>query len=198
MKFTRTVRRLHLYLGLFLLSWFVMYAIGGLVFSHGSYFGKWYQDGKPDWTVRFDRPYDRPVPQDAELRPLAKQILEDAGLKGCFGVHRPNQRQLKVWVFSFLSRTRLTYFVDQKRLLAEDQRFRWDHFFTGMHARGGFQQEWILADAWGVVVDLICTGIVLWVISGVYMWWKVRRLRFWGTIALGGGVLCFVVFLAVL
>ena len=52
--------------------------------------------------------------------------------------------QINVYSYSFWKSTQLKYFVDQKRLTVEDRRFRWDHFLTGMHARGGFDQEGML------------------------------------------------------
>ena len=75
-------------------------------------------------------------------------------------------------VSCLLSRsTQLKYFIDQKRMTVEDRRFRWDHFLTGMHARGGFEQEGLLDRSWSVIVDLVCVAIVLWIASGLYMWW---------------------------
>jgi len=36
------------------------------------------------------------------------------------------------------------------------------------------------------------------VLSGVYMWWHLKRLRFWGTVALGGGIASFAIFMLAL
>jgi hypothetical protein len=55
-----------------------------------------------------------------------------------------------------------------------------------------------LNDAWGVVVDIVCIGILLWIASGLYMWWKLPKTRAWGYAALGGGLLCFAIFLIAL
>ena len=137
----------------------------------------------------------RPVPEDADLRGIAADILDDVGLDRPFWAHRPNPRRLNIGAFSFLKTTRLTYWIDEGRLLAEDKRFRLDHAFTGIHARGGFAQESLLSDAWAVVVDLVGVGVILWVATGVYMWLRDRRLRLWGGVAFGGGAMCFVVLL---
>ncbi|HUW84942.1 MAG TPA: hypothetical protein VMZ31_19350 [Phycisphaerae bacterium] len=185
------MRRLHLYLGLLLVPWFLVYAISATFFNHGHFFGRFFQPDGPEWVVRFDRPYQRPVPQDADLRAIAADILDDVGLDRPFWVYRPNPRRLNIGAFTFLKATRLTYFIDEGRLLAEDKRFRLDHAFTGIHARGGFVQESLLSDAWAVVVDLVGVGVILWVATGVYMWWRDRRLRLWGGLALGGGAVCF-------
>ena len=34
-----------------------------------------------------------------------------------------------------------------------------------------------------------------WLVRGVYMWWYLRRLRFWGTVGLGGGIGAFLIFM---
>ncbi|MEW5979215.1 MAG: hypothetical protein AB1898_25755 [Acidobacteriota bacterium] len=189
------VRRTHLYLAMFLLPWFLVYGVSSLPFSHGQFFKGFYDDGTPDWTVRIDRPYELEIPPQDDLRSLGAQVLQDNGLEGAFGAYRSKPQQLDIYTFSFWKATRITYFVDQKRLLVEDQRFRWDHFLTGMHARGGFEQESLLHDAWGVVVDLVCLSILTWVATGIYMWWKIPHTRWWGYLALGSGIVSYAMFL---
>jgi len=193
MTFQHVVRRLHLYLGMFLLPWFLMYGASSLPFSHP----EWFPD-RPPWKVRADRAYDLDVPPGANLREAGGRVLQDLGIPGAFGANRPNDRQLNVYRFDFLTATRVTYHLDQKRLVAEDREFRWPAFLTGMHARGGFEQESALNDAWGVVVDVVCVAMMLWIATGVYMWWQLPASRGWGWLAVGGGVVSFVVFVMAL
>ena len=191
-------RRIHLYLGMFLLPWFLMYGISSAMFSHGSYFGGLYRDGVPDWTKRLEHPYDRAVPEGADDREIGARILEDIGLEGAFGTYRPSKRRLNVYLYDFWSATRISYFIEESRLLAEDKRFRWDHFLTGLHARGGFKQDSFLHDTWGFVVDVVQLAILVWIASGIYMWWLLAQTRRWGYLALGGGIVCFLVFMLML
>ena len=195
MTFNLLVRRTHIYLALFLLPWFFFYALGALPFTHRSVFEQFYKDGRPERAVRFDRQYHLPIAEDADLRQVGAQILKDLGMEGSFGVYRPNKQRVNIYLFDFWSSTELTYFVEQNRLLAEDNRFRWDHFLTGVHARGGFDQDSILDDSWAVLVDLVCLGILIWIASGLYMWWQIRQVRSWGALALSGGLISFLVFL---
>lgn len=191
-------RRIHLYLAMFLLPWFFIYGVSSIAFSHGAYFAEIYKDGIPQWTERFDRPYDRPIPEGADDRQIGAQIIKDVGLEGAYGTYRPGKNRLNIYLFDFWSATRLTYFIDGKRLLAEDRRFRWDHFLTGLHARGGFQQDAFLNDAWGVLVDIVQIAILVWIVSGIYMWWLLPQTRLWGAAALGGGIVSFLIFLLAL
>ncbi len=78
--------------------------------------------------------------------------------------------------------------------MAEDQHFRLDQFLIWMHTRAGFQQESLLSDLWAVVVDLVCLGFLVWVASGLYMWWQLTQTRHWGILALSGGLITFLTF----
>jgi hypothetical protein len=188
-------RRIHLYLGLMLLPWFLMYGISSIPFSHAEYFQE--RDrakGLPDWIPRFERDYDIEVPTEGTLRPVGARIMADTGLQGAFGTYRAGPDQVNVYVYSFWKSTQVKYRVREKKLIAEDRRFRWREFFTGMHARGGFQQGG-LQNLWSVVVDLVCIGMALWVVTGFVMWWRLQARRFWGWLALAGGTVAFSVFL---
>ena len=197
MTFTQLNRRTHLYLGLALLPWFFMYGISSIPFAHTPFFER--RDaakGLPLWTLRSTHTVDVPVPEEqAELRALGATLLNRAGVSaGSYGVYRQSPTQVNVYAYSFRHSTQLKYFIDQKRLTVEDRRFRWDHFLTGMHGRGGFEQDGVLDRSWSVIVDLVCVAIVLWIASGLYMWWGLPASRVWGWIAIAGGTLTFIVF----
>lgn len=199
MTFDHVNRRVHLYLGLALLPWLLMYGVSSIPFAHGPFFeARDRAKNLPLWTVRFERPLDVPVPDDpAGLRQLGARLLRDAGITGVsFGTYRQSPTQVNVYAYSFWSSTQMKYFADRKTLVAEDRRFRWDHFLTGMHARGGFEQEGLLARSWSVVVDLVCVALVLWVASGLYMWWRLPGQRGWGWLAVAAGVASFALFTA--
>jgi hypothetical protein len=190
-------RRLHLYLGLALLPWFFMYGVSSVPFAHNQFFER--RDaatGLPLWTLRAERTLDVPVPQDTEgLKAFGATLLREAGVNGTsFGTYRQSSTQINVYSYSFWKSTQLKYFVDQRKLMVEDRRFRWDHFLTGMHARGGFEQEGILLRSWSVVVDLVSMAMIVWVASGLFMWWELPGQRRWGWLAIVGGAASFLFF----
>jgi len=197
MKFSLINRRTHLYLGLALAPWFLMYGVSSIPFAHNQFFEE--RDragGKPLWTTRVDRQYSIAVPDgDEGLRQVGAQIVRDMGLKGSYGTYRQSPTQLNVYVYTFLHSTQVKYFIDQQRITVEDRRFRFDQFLTGMHARGGFEQSGFLENAWSVIVDIVCLAMLLWVLSGLYMWWGLPALRTWGWIALAGGIVSFAAFM---
>ena len=200
-RLLRFTRRLHLYLGIALVPWFIMYAMGAFVLNHTKLVDGWLKSDRPEWTMRFEREYHCPVPADAEPRAIASRILQDFGLadRSFFAWWENNNRnQLTVSAFKFLSRTRLTYFADQGRVAAEDGSFRLDRFFVGMHERGGFAQLPWLTKAWGVICDLVGLILLTWVVSGLYVWWKTHRQHLVGGVVLAAGVACFIVLVALL
>jgi hypothetical protein len=200
MTFSHINHRVHLYLGLALLPWFFMYGISSIPFAHAPFFDTRDAAKKlPMWTLRMDRTIDVNVPgPDApatEQRAFGAAILSAAGLQGTsFGVYRQSDTQINVYSYSFWHSTQVKYFIPEKRFTVEDRRFRWDHFLTGMHARGGFEDERILTRSWSLVVDLVCVAMIVWIASGLYMWWGLPGHRRWGWIAILAGTISFLVF----
>lgn len=198
MTFPNLNRRTHLYLGLFLTPWVLMYAVSSIPFAHHQFFEDRDQaTGQPLWTKTFEGPYDLgPLPGPGHLRPLGQRVVRDFHLEDAsYGVYRANPKQLNIYVHTFWKVTQFRYLIDEKRIIAENRRFRWDHFLTGMHARGGFEDERFFPVFWSVVIDLVCLGFLLWIASGLYMWWSLPGLRKWGAVALSGGVISFAIFL---
>lgn len=190
-------RRLHLYLGLVLLPWFAMYAVSSIPFAHTQYFER--RDaakGLPLWTLRAELPLETPIPDDpTAMRAFGADLLRRTGVEtASFGTYRAGPAQLNVYAYSFWKSTQLKYFSDRKLVTVEDRRFRWDHFLTGMHARGGFEQEGWMATSWSVVVDVVCVSMLVWIASGLYMWWGLPGHRRWGWLAIGAGTAAFVLF----
>ena len=101
--FDRINRRAHLYLGLVLLPWVVMYGVSSFVISHHA---SWFKSDKPPvWEPVFERPYQRPVPDQAnnsndanreQLRVVATEILRENDLEGAFYAERPNAGELRI------------------------------------------------------------------------------------------------------
>lgn len=197
MTYSHLNRRLHLYLGMALLPWFFMYGISSVPFAHNQFFEQ--RDaakGLPLWTLRAERTLDIPVPQDtAGLRAFGATLLKDAGVEATsYGAYRQSPTQINVYAYSFWTSTQLKYFIDQKKLTVEDRRFRWDHFLTGMHARGGFEQEGFLQLSWSIVVDIVCVSMIVWIASGLVMWWQLPGQRRWGWVAILAGTVSFLFF----
>jgi hypothetical protein len=148
----------------------------------------------PAWETVFERDYQRPVAAEGDLREVAQAILQDCELEGAFWVQRPNANEIRINRFRFWDETRLTYRLKEGKLRAERQQMKWHQSLLRMHFRGGFQQPTFWDDLWAVLVDVACAGMVVWVVSGVVMSWRVPRLRVWSGVALAAGTIAFLLF----
>lgn len=193
MTFDKINRRTHLYLGLFLMPWLLIYGFSSFIIIHQSWFRT---DKHLDWEPVFEKAYNRPVTaqgvnNEPELRALAQEILRDCHLEGAFWVDKPNPDTLHIDRFSFRDSISLTYSTKDQKLKAQRQRMRWPQVAVRMHFRGGYGQPVLLDKLWGLLVDAACVGILIWVGSGFILWWRLPRLKIWGALAAGGGLLSF-------
>jgi len=186
--FDKINRRTHSYLGLFLMPWLLMYGVSSFIIIHQAWFGAHKHRA---WEPLFDKEYHRPVSAEGDLRAIAQEILKDCNLEGAFWVDKPKPETLHIDRFSFWGSTSLTYSMKEQRLKAERQRMGLPQAVIRMHFRGGYGQPAFRDKFWGLLVDVTCIGIIIWIASGLVMWWRLPRLRGWGAIALGGGILSF-------
>jgi hypothetical protein len=192
MTFLYIVRRTHLYLGLFLLPWLIMFGVSSIPINHN------YQAAPPAWDKLMEAPFSATVPtttDNRELRGVGREMMNAAGVTGGFYVNRPNPRQVNVNHPNFLRPTRIFYYIEEKRMVAERREFVPRLFLTGLHTRGGYGLGGFWDYLWAVFVDLASVGLLLWILSGLIMWWKIPGTgpRRWGWLALVGGAACFVV-----
>jgi hypothetical protein len=196
-------RRLHLYFALACLPWILMYGISAIPMAHPDIKDGLYDNNPNLWVKRFERPYHKVVPENlsrSDLQVFGAEVLEDLGIvpQSRSGAYRLRQERITVYAFDFWNYTRIIYETDNQLLRVEDKNFRWMHLLSGLHQRGGFAQGSFLNSAWAVVVDFVALGFILWVASGLYMWWHLKQTRKWGFVALGSGCVLFVLFLFVL
>ena len=70
--------------------------------------------------------------------------------------------------------------------------------FIRLHQRTGYGQAGFLHNLWGFMVDVYCVTSLVWIGTGLYLWWKLAGTRQWGFVAMGGGIVSIGVLLATL
>lgn len=191
-------RRTHLYLGMFLVPWLFVYAFSTFMVNHGSVFRK--MRPPPDaWSPVWEKAYSVDLPQgQAALREWAEELLNEEGISTArFGVNRNAQRAL-ITSQRFLNPIRVTYHFSDNRLVAEKREGSWVEAMLRMHFRTGYGQGDPQQFIWGLIVDVVCIALIVWLITGLYLWWKIPRIRRWGIIALVGGFVYFAALVAAL
>ena len=194
MSFQLINRRVHLYLGMFLLPWVLMYALSSLVFSHLQAISAWDGRGRTIFEIEWEKDLDLPVPENADLREFGPKILKEVGLETPFFASRRGN-QITFLLIDFWKRGRLVYDLEQKKAVLRSFEPRWYQMLTGLHLRAGYRHDDFWSDVWAFVLDLVCVGFLVWIASGLYMWWKIQHLRFWGFATLAGGAISFFLFM---
>ena len=180
-------RRTHLYLGLLLIPWLLIYALSTVALNHSESF-RAYRAAEPQWLPLWEKNYAlAALPDPSGLRATAQRILDDHGLRGGFGVRRQGAR-LNLNVQNFWHPLRLTYDFETQKLRAEQKRFAWLDVLIRLHERAGYGHGGFLNNLWAFFVDLFCLATLAWIGTGLYLWWKLSATRTWGWLALGGGL----------
>lgn len=182
-------RRTHLYLGLLLIPWVLIYALSTFVFNHAESFRP-YRAADPLWRPLWEKDYaiDAPAGDNPEsLRATARRLLADQGIGGAFAVRRQGQR-LNLNVPNFWYPKRLTYDFGTKKLRAEEKSFALIEVLIRLHERTGYGAGGFLNNLWALAVDVFCVTTLVWIATGLYLWWKLSATRRWGWIGIGSGV----------
>ena len=118
-------------------------------------------------------------------------------MAGAFGAQRQGQR-LNINVQNFWHPLRLTYDLETKKLRAEQRRFAGIEVLIRLHERAGYGQPGVLNNLWAIVVDLFCVTTLIWIGTGLFLWWKLPATRAWGFVTLGGGIVGILILLGTL
>ncbi len=178
---SKLIRRTHMYLALFLTPWMIVYALSGLVLNHGPAVRGFYGAKFTQFEKIGERDYSAAFSADADARMIGAQILEHLDLAGTFNVQgKADQPKLVINRNGAFAAHRITYLRQENRLLIEKQQFVAPVFLNRAHFRSGFEQPFLAAWIWAVLVDLVIVGMLFWVGSGIWMWWEIKPARGWG------------------
>ncbi|MBL9142523.1 MAG: PepSY-associated TM helix domain-containing protein [Verrucomicrobiaceae bacterium] len=198
MKSTHLIlRRTHSYLGMLLIPWFFVYGLSTFTFNHADTFDSFYPDD-PQFVPDWEKSYTLAEPlRDDNLRAVASRIITDQSWRGAFSVQKQG-RKLVMYVQNFMRPMRLTYDLDQHKLTAEKKKFAWIEVLRRMHFRAGYNGTGAWANVWPMVVDVFCVSMLMWILTGLYLWWKIRVSRTWGWITIGAGFATIALLLALI
>ena len=180
-------RRTHLYLGLLLIPWLMIYALSTVALNHAETFRPYRNEGRV-WLQVWEKDYVLDVPAgNKELAAPAARLLADQGIKAPFIANRQGQ-QFLVNLPKFRQPQRFAYDIDKKKLRLENRTTSAVETLVRLHERTGYGRGSVLTDLWAFAVDLFCVTTLVWIATGLYLWWKISGTRRWGFLAIGGGV----------
>ena len=196
---SRWIRRVHMYTGLFLAPWMLMYAFSTLVMTHREYVLSFYSSKNPAMTTEHELDYSRTFPTNITREEISAHILQDIGLDGAHFVSGGrNGQPLVVNRQHALGLRRVTFDPTMHKITIQREEFRALTFLERMHRRRGYSQPYTLDDTWGFTVDAAVVAMVFWSLSGIWLWWEIRMTRFWGALSLVAGLSLFILFIALI
>ena len=189
-------RKLHFYVGLFLLFFVWLFALSGLVLNHPSWrFTEF-------WSNRTKSSYERdiavPGPDVKGDLSQARDIMGQLGIVGeiLWTTTRTDPDQ-----FEFQARRPGHFFFIKadlaRRRVAVQQGdvnlwgvMRTLHTFTGVQMDDPRNsRDWALTTVWAYSMDAIAAGIIFMVLSSVLMWFRLPQKRTFGAVVLVLGTL---------
>jgi hypothetical protein len=171
------IRKIHLYSGLTLLTFVLMYFVSGYVMTHHD----WFPGGDPRRSVR-----------EESLAPAlgADPEAYSALLQRRFGLSGKRQPPSRMkdgsWKFVYV-RPGVTHEAivpvsgDRVRIARSDVDAR--GALVGFHRLHGYGGGW-LYDLWAVAYDLSSAAMVVFAVSGIYLWYKLTKRRLLGWVLL--------------
>jgi hypothetical protein len=195
---SRLVRRIHLYTGLFLGPWMLMYALSTLVMTHRDYVASFYSTKRPALVTERELDYSRSFPTNATREEIGLQILRDVGLDGTHSISGGRDgKPLVINRQHAYTPRRITYDPAKGIVMIEREEFRTSNFLERMHRRRGYN-SYRLQNTWGFTVDVAVIAMMFWSLSGIWLWWELKSTRGWGALSFVGGLTLFAIFLALL
>ncbi|HEY2013422.1 MAG TPA: PepSY-associated TM helix domain-containing protein [Bryobacteraceae bacterium] len=190
--FTLWNRKLHYYLGLYFLFFVWLFALTGLLLNHSSWaFAQFFPNRR---VTRFERAIQSPAP-GGDLD-QARDVMHQLGIEGeiAWSAARSDPDRLEFTA----SRPGHIYQIQAdlkqahvKAMLTEFNGWgiaRTLHAFVGVSPEDNRnQRDWTLTTVWALSMDAVAAGVILMVLTGIYLWWGSPEKRRAGLVALGSG-----------
>jgi hypothetical protein len=188
-------RKLHYYIGLYLLFFVWLYSLTGLLLNHSTWqFQEFWQSRRVSTEERLIR---NPAPKSDIDQ--ARDLMSQFGIRGEIAqpVSRPTPDRMEVRA----NRPGYNYVIladlSQMRARLETTHVNaWGvvralHEFIGVRLAGSrTRRNWIVTSVWALSMDAVSLGLMVMVVGGYYLWWRLPRRRAWGIVALALGLLC--------
>ena len=171
MTFGKLLRRVHMYLGLFLVPWMLMYALSTMAMNHRGLFRK--DAGAAAFQKESEQIYTGVISADA--------ILDHLKLEGTHTVTAaPGGARITIMRQDAVTPRRIVFTPADGKLVVEKQEFHMPAFLERLHRRRGYQPSFPVQNLWAFSVDLIIAAMVFWAASGIWLCWEMKKTRFWG------------------
>ncbi len=187
-------RKLHFYVGLYMLLFLWLFAVSGLILNHTNWrFAQFWPDRKESTSEQ-----SIAVPRDAGRLARTRDLMQQLNISGEIdwpdSQPEPGHLQFRL--------TRPGQFFDvkadmhnQRATVRRTQVNGWGilynlHTFIGVRMNNpNMERDWLLTKIWSFSIDALVLSLLFMVLSSYYMWYGLTGKRRLGMIALALGML---------
>ena len=172
------VRRIHLFSGSVIMAFLMMYFVSGYMMIHRP----WFLRPSPPATVE-TAALEAGAPDHVDR--LAVYVKEKFGLRGRLQYPQVQPKDVKrFWVLRPGVMLRVDVPANHGRITFTTQRAGLVGTLIMLHKIRGYDDQ-LVFDVYALFCDLAGVSMILFAVSGIYLWWKRRRKHFWGIVCLG-------------
>ena len=175
-RLDKWMREAHLYAGLVLAPWLLVYATSAFCLNRGPRLVEWLGIPPPSWSTVRSAEFVPPeeFPTDPALQ--AQSLLQYLDLDGAHRIlGKPTADKMVIFRISGGGHYRITWHRPDSQVLVEKQPFSLYRLLHFLHFRHGYGQPHAAHILWAVLVDTITLCLWVWVVSGIYI--ALRRPR---------------------
>lgn len=192
----KTIRSLHLYLGMFVAPLVLFFAASVLVINHSHPVA---DPPSPELETRTIHK----VPKNLESLESVQRIMEQADLSGWVTFFRllEDGKQFRFILLRPTRRRDVSLDVESGRLEIRNRphdlkaTLYWLHTMPGPHTQ---HKNWFFLYLWWALADTVAYGTLFLSVSGVYLWYFLRSERKIGLLVLTLGIASFTLAVAIL
>ena len=171
----QTGRTLHLYAGLFLAPFLIIFAVSVMVINH-----RHPVTGKP--VIVTESKTIHSIPENLESLNAVHSLMEQAGISGwvTFFRHIEERKQFRFIVLRPTLRRNVTLDLENKTLEIENlpadlkSTLYWLHVMPGPHTQ---YRNWVFLFLWWALADGVAYGGIFLGVSGIYLWYFLKQER---------------------
>lgn len=188
--FYSTTRHLHLYAGLFLCPFILVFAVSTLILNHP----RLAESDPAVAAVMRKQSVSIEVPPDVGTLDQARKILDQLHVTGEIDYVRHNAKAERLLIPVSRPGENTTVEVDLRAKTASVERLEpglsaalvYLHKMPGPH-NVKFRGNWVYMTWWKVAADGVVYGTLMLTFSGLYLWWVLRAERAIGWAMIGAG-----------
>ena len=186
-------RKLHFYIGLYLLLFLWLFAFTGLLLNPPKWRFAEFWPNRKQW--RIEQTIRPPVGGDLEkANDLMRQLRLRGEVEWTVGRQQPGHFDFRVQRPGHVVEVK-TEFGKGIATVQHNELNAWGvmhvlHTFSGVRIGDArMQRDWSMTSVWSAFMDAVAVGLTLMVLSSLYMWYGLKLKRRLGLLALGLGLL---------